>query len=660
MSTTRQHIDTEPLTRQAAVRSATLNRDARTVDVVISTGAIVRRRGWIDEWDEALPVDRARLDRLNSIGVVLDNHRAYGSVLNTLGAVVPGSVRVEGKDLVGSLRFARTETGDQVLSLIEDGVLRAVSVGYDVDEFEETRAKDRTDGGKRSLLTPTSWEPYEVSVVQMPADAGATIRADEPTHSRRIAVRSTEETTMAEQTQTTAAQAAPALDEQAIRAAERKRFSERLTRFETLAASLKLDTAKVRALVEGNDNDGEVGLKMLEMAQRRQQDDNAIAKPQPPAVSIGREASEKLLEARSAGLMARMLPNRYGGTKVTDAEVKGAMRMSLLDHARAALEASGIRARDIDKRQVAEMALSSQFLRAGGLQSTSDFPYLLANTQNKILLDLYVERQSPWRAFARRMDRPDFKQFTMPQRSAAPSLQALPESGQVQRYSYSERTPEVGILKTAGISVAFTRQMLINDDLAAFTESTLGLAASAIRYEDDTVNALITTNPTMADSEQLFSVAHANINSTTGAPSIDNIHNAMVVMAAQTGLKGERLNLRPRYLYSAFKENLTAQQVLATPPRLVPVTAATTLAQDASGLELLWDNRLSDGSGVSDWYVIADPAQAAGIYYGGLEGDPSPRLSMEVEFSTDGVVRKLVHDFNAWLADYRWIVQTTD
>lgn len=657
MSTTRHHIETDqPLTRAADVRAASLDREARTVDVVISTGAMVRRRGWTGEYDEAIPVDRARLDRINSIGAVLDNHRSWGSVADTLGAVVPGSVRVEGSALVGTLRFARTDKGDQVLGLIEDGILRAVSVGYDVDEYTETKPKDRTDGGKRSLLQPTSWTPYEVSVVQMPADAGATVRAEGAPEIRRYAVRSTEETTiMAETTQT---QQAPAIDEAKVRAEERKRFSERLARFEAIGTSHKLDLAKVRALVEKNDDDGAVGLAMLEMAAQRQQND-IIAHAQPPQATIGREAADKLIEARSLGLAARMLPNRYG-PKATDEAVRGAMRMSLLDHARSALEAAGIRARDLDKRQVAEMALSSQFLRSGGLQSTSDFPYLLANTQNKILMDLYQERQSPWRAFARRMDRPDFKSFTMPQRSAAPSLQEVPESAIVPRDSYAERTPETGRLKTAGITVAFTRQMLINDDLAAFTESTLGLAAAAIRHEDDTANALITANPTMADNETLFSSAHANISTGTGAPSIDNLHLAMITMAAQTGLKGERLNLRPRFLYSAFKENLTAQQVLATPPRMVPVTAATTLAQDATGLELLWDNRLSDGSGVSDWYLIADPAQAPGLYYGGLEGDPSPRLSMEVEFSTDGIVRKLVHDFNAWLADYRWIVQTTD
>lgn len=658
MSGAPQHYEGPALRREAQVRATSLDREARTVEVVMSTGALVRRRGWISEWDEGLPVDRARLERINTIGVMLDNHRAWGSVVDTLGSVVPGSVRVEGRDLVGRVRFARTERAEAVMDLIADGHLRAVSLGYDVDEFEEIKPKDRADGVQRTLLVPTAWEPYEVSVVQMPADAGAVVRSDETAQIRRYRVRSTEETTMPEPTtQTTAA---PQTTQQPDAAAIARGAIERLTRYEQLGASLGIDPAVVRKLCADVHDDAAVNTRMLELAAQRQATQNVDrAVTSDAAVQRGADEADKAVQAITNGLAARMMPTRYGN-KLTDAAERRASRMSLIDLARQSLVAAGVRGVDaMSKNEIASLALSNH-VRAGGLSSTSDFPYLLANTQNKILLDLYVERRAPWQRFCRRMDRPDFKQFTMPQRSAAPSLQVVEESGIINRGAYGERTPETGKLKTAAITVAHTRQMIINDDLGAFNESTLGLASAAGRYEDDTVMALITGNPTMADTFTLFHGNHGNISASTGAPSVDTIHAAMLKMTAQTGLKGERLNLTPRFLLGAFREYLTAQQVLTPPPRLVAAASSNVAAQEALGLELLWDERLSDGSGVSDWYLIADPSQVAGIYYGGLEGDPSPRLSMDMEFSTDGVVRKLVHDFYGSLADHRWIVQTTD
>lgn len=672
----RSQIATQPLQRAAEVRAGSLDKDARTIEVVISTGAMVRRRGWVSEWDEALPVDRARLERLNSIGVVLDNHRAYGSVADTLGAVVAGSVRVEGTQLVGKIKFARTQRGDDVLALIEDGVLRAVSVGYDVDEYEETRAKDRADGGKRSLLTPTSWEPYEVSVVQMPADAGATVRADNPDEIRRYAVRSTEESPMPEPIQTTAAQAAPALDEQAIA----KRAIERLSKFEAQGRSLNIDLEKVRSFVKDLSDDGAVGLAMLELAAERQKAQD-IKQPQPPSVTIGREAGDKMADAIGLAVMHRGLRQadprkvrafndklRTDGRaseivpSIDDETTRKLARSRLLDIAEAFLNARGIRTGSMNAGQIAETALS---YRAGTMATTADFPGLLANTANKLLSIGYAETTSSWRdiGLARRLDRPDFKQFTMYRRSGAPGLARINEHGEIKRSGWGDSTGLTGQLKTAGVEVAFTRQMLINDDLDAFAQQNLGLGDSAIRWEDDyVITTVLYGNPTLGDSVALFDAARGNLSTDVGTPDIASIINAGRMFAAMTetikdpasnnGTTTRKLSFQLVGFLCALSEKLAIDQILE--PRFPDASSNKTPSQ-LQGLQTWQDNRLQVEAAAPDVHFALSNRTA--LVYGGLEGDPSPRLSMQATTGIDGVVWGLVHDWYCDVEDPKAIIR---
>jgi len=59
-----------------------------------------------------------------------------------------------------SVKFSRNPFAQEVMTDIADGVLRNVSVGYSINQVEE-RAGD---------FVATSWSPYEVSVVGIPAD----------------------------------------------------------------------------------------------------------------------------------------------------------------------------------------------------------------------------------------------------------------------------------------------------------------------------------------------------------------------------------------------------------------------------------------------------------------------------------------------------------
>ena len=169
---TPQTVDLPPLSLRADV--GTINEEKRTVDLVFSTGAAVERYDfWSDKrYREILQItpQAVRLARLNAGAPLLDAHMAY-SVATMLGAVEPGTARIEKGQALATVRFSKRADVEPVWQDVRDRILRSVSVGYRVYRFEETEGDT-----KIPTRTATDWEPFEISMVPMPADVGAKVR----------------------------------------------------------------------------------------------------------------------------------------------------------------------------------------------------------------------------------------------------------------------------------------------------------------------------------------------------------------------------------------------------------------------------------------------------------------------------------------------------
>ena len=88
-------VQMPPLSFRAEVAPKTIDDEARTVELIFTTGTAVRGYDyWTGrEYIETLSLDPAnvRLDRLNEGAPLLDSHSAW-SVADQLGAVAPASV----------------------------------------------------------------------------------------------------------------------------------------------------------------------------------------------------------------------------------------------------------------------------------------------------------------------------------------------------------------------------------------------------------------------------------------------------------------------------------------------------------------------------------------------------------------------------------------
>jgi len=166
-------VQMPPLSIRANV--ASVNPEKRTVELIFSTGAPVERMDWWSgkRYIETLSMnpDHVRLDRLNSGAPLLDAHSAW-SVNDQLGVVEPNTARIEKKQALATVRFSTRDAVEPIWQDVKGGIIRSVSVGYRIHKFEETTGKE----GAIPTRLATLWEPYEVSLVPMPADVGARVR----------------------------------------------------------------------------------------------------------------------------------------------------------------------------------------------------------------------------------------------------------------------------------------------------------------------------------------------------------------------------------------------------------------------------------------------------------------------------------------------------
>ena len=117
--------------------------------------------------DEILSHDDGALDlsRLNEIGCVLFNHKRDFVVAKIEKAWVENK---RGKAII---TFDDDDDSEKIYAKVKSGTLKAVSVGYWVDSWEEVASgKVSSTGHVGPCSVALRWTPYEISIVSVPAD----------------------------------------------------------------------------------------------------------------------------------------------------------------------------------------------------------------------------------------------------------------------------------------------------------------------------------------------------------------------------------------------------------------------------------------------------------------------------------------------------------
>ena len=600
--------------REASVRPSTWNEEDRSVDLIWTTGAAVNRFDWYDGgyYSETLSTeaDAIRTDRLNSIGPVLVDH--IGRTPALAGSVVPGSVRIEKGQGIARIRLAGTSDMADTVAKVREGHLRTVSVGYAVHTYERTEGID----GERDTMHAVDWEPIEISLTPVPADAGAVIRNRSTTDMPEIIE-----------------------NEHNQRQAPAPRRGGRTVNADTIrdlcGRSDDIPRAFERALLEEH---AEEPFSRRELEARIA--DQLVAARALPSIdtrSGGRGHTER---HRQRDAFADILHARLSGSTVPDTaqEYAGA---SMIDMARGLLEANGERVRWARPAAVLDSLSRSNY------ETTSDFAYILNTAGRRYLIDAYGAVQSPLKLIARRRDFPDFRTRFGLQVEGPAALRIVRENAEFQRAAMYEAANGVQ-LGTYGEIFSISRQAIINDDLGVFSQIAAFWARAQAGTEASYLSALIAGRGIVLgeDAKTLYHADHGNLAPVAAAITPAALGAARQQMRTVKNRDGSTpANVVPKYLVVGPAKETEAEMALAQ------INAATfQTANPFSGkLELVVDALQTGNS----WRLFGDPKINPVLEYGNLEGQGGLFTETRVGFDVDGVDFKARTDIGAGAIDYR-------
>lgn len=618
-------------TRMAAVTDGSLNEETRSVDITWTTGSKGLRRSWGGDYYEELSLDPSHVDmtRINDSAPLLAAHDAYN--LDSVVGVVERAW-LEGDKGGATVRFASDEISNRVFQKVKEKVLRNISVGYEVSQYTDVSGEN----DKIPTLRATRWQPVELSIVPIGFDPGAKVRSSEQeTQIIEVEIESrTSEITNASvdagETMPNKVEAkADVLDAEALKKEAANEERQRASEIRLAVRSAKLEESFADGLIERGVSADEARKTVLaEMAK----------KPAPAAeistsvrVEVGTDEKDKKRDAAVEALLVRVDSVNFKPT-----EGNPFYGMSML---RIVEEFQGGR-KGMTDAAIARRAMSS-----------SDLPYILANTAEKAALKRYQIQPRTWNRWAKADKLRNYKTKDLLRSGDFSSLEERQEGGEFKRGSFGEAREQVA-LKDWGKVMAFTRRMLINDDLGEIAKVSSEAGVAASRLENRLVYEILTSNPDMADGEDLFSSAHTNLLS-AAALSDSTIGEAFQKMREQTTIDGlDKLNLAPKYLICGPSNEVTARKYLAQ----ISPTQASNVNVFSGSLELIVDAEIS----TNDYFFAADQNLIDTVTLFHLEGEESPRVESRVDFETESVEIKCAHAAVAKAVDHRGMCKSAN
>jgi hypothetical protein len=639
-----QTMSTDLLQTRAMFAPDTVNVDERTVDVVWTTGAQVKRSDWArgDYIEElSLSPDAVRLDRLNRGAPLLDSHENF-SLRSVLGVVE--RAWLNGNEGRATVRFSKRAEVEPIFQDVRDGILRNISVGYRKHKTE------RDESGTTPVERAVDWEPYELSLVPIPADAAAQVRSEEsPNMNPETALTQDspmDETRMQEapaeargaeaavttETQVDTRAAAPAVDVEAVRAGERRRVTDIMDACRK--AGFTGDFAE-KLIADGTPIDGARAAIIDAMYQRQQ------SQPQTQArIDVTADHGEKRAEA-----MLHALEARSGFRKWDEGGAREYLGTTLLDMARECVERSGVSTKGMTKDELAGRAM----------HSTTDFPLLLTSIQRVTLKAAYAEERQTWQPLARQDNLPDFRDMSVMEVGGQILPEELREGGEYKAGTISE-TKGSWKLSEYGKKLVVGRRLIINDNLGYITRAIQVLGRGVAVFEANQMWGLITTGSLgatcMMDSKALFHADHANTG--TGVIGEASISDARQKMRNQKSFDGTPLYVTPQYILIPTTLETAFDKFNTT---IVP-NQISNVNIFSGYLQKIVEPRL-DAKSTTQFYVVGDYPGVDKLVYGYLDGEGGPSIESVSGRDPDGVTVYLRHSFGCTVPQHQWIYRST-
>lgn len=590
--------------------------------------------------------DNVRLDRLRSVGAFLVNHDRDQRV----GAVE--SVELKDGQMIVRVLLGTTERAKDCQREVEDGSLRGVSIGYNVHRW------DINDEAR--TYTAVDWEPFEVSLVSIPADPSAMIARGEQSSEQtwqqlieNIRAIAHEGSTMPNENKPNE-DASKELDE-AKRARE---IAEQ--RAETAERSAELNKLALRHQINTESMDldkfesREEGYKAL-MEQLAKQ--NATQEPQGhvrPAV-ITDDQVDKVERATVNWLSHRCRTEQAadGNPLAGRSWQEAGRRHARMMHIRGA--------EDWTKHDVAYYILGMPNhiqgvgrRDAANILSSTHASFVTLDAITKVVAKGFEQgsRASNYRTIADMRETPDFKNYRIGSLGTG-NLQQTAEAEAFPELAKSEGVYSNQISMWGG-TLSLTYQALVDDDTGEYDRSLRQAGAIA----DKTINKRVYQKLLMGTSSDTATATWTN--NTTGSATIvsstsdtivaarANLDKVISAMMTKIGQDGNPLGHPPYFLIvptalEGQARGITGGVAPGQPDVHVPTGGSLQVVPS------VWLDSSSTLTGASptSYYLLADPMEVTGLCVTMLTGVTSPQVQQYDPGAVAAINHKIFLPFEA-------------
>jgi hypothetical protein len=520
-------------------------------------------------------------------------------------------------------------------------VLNSVSIGYSINDYTVEKRDSDMD-----LVTVTDFSLHEVSAVGVPFDKGAVKIGREAQ----------------------------------IKTGDRKMENELLERLEKLEKVSKRTDKQEAEIAElrKSIDDAKEAEKVAEM--QRLKDENLEMKRvnEINEISTSYKASKELTDkfrAKGTGteFMKAILDERASKEPVYTPAGEPQSRASMIE---AMVDGLALRAgaklknphADAEKYRFAPLITIGNELLPKEKRSmiptevaersllTGDFPLLLQSAGARVLESEFASVSATYQSWITEVDVPDFRVMTdVTAKVGGGRLSKTKENGDLEELAGVE-SGETWSIEPFGNKFVLTREMLINDDLGAFTSllATFGemakTTANGIAY-DLLQNKGDYSNYKMADGSGMYVVARNNTSDKKLSP--EALNEAVLAMSKHKALDGKTpLNIKPKYLVTGPANAVMAREIVGATNKISADANTGEINVHESAYEVIVDSEITDTS----WFLLADRRTLKIGYLAGTNRSPVVKMNDSTLIRT---TYEGVFDLGVMCEDYKGIFKST-
>jgi len=326
------------------------------------------------------------------------------------------------------------------------------------------------------------------------------------------------------------------------------------------------------------------------------------ASPNAPVVQGGITDQNKRREAFTHALILRSGISMPENTVAPGA--RELMRLSFENIARECLRHAGIDTSMMGKEAVLKRAMQTRAPFPG--MDSGDFPYIMSASANLAMLMGFGQQPTTYQNWTKIVNISDFKVQERVRLSDMGLLEQITKQGELKR----------------GKILGFTRETFINDSANALGDLFQAFGLTTARTINAFPYALLKANAVMGDGVRLFHADHGNIAAAGAAPGNDSFSAMTKAMRKQTGPKGMKLNIQPRYALVGPNNSDNLLVVLNSESMWKDNLSSGIVNVQRNLAEPIIDAEI-DGN---EWYGVADPNIEPTVEMGFLDGNQSPTI----------------------------------